>query len=144
MKWLGAIRQQAITWANVDPDLCRHMASLGHNELKHSSMVRNGSGSELTKDTPCLAVIVELWVVSYEHFNPLAPGRCASMFKSIILEHMLQIKFMIISCEISVRWMPQNTFDDRSTLVQVMAWCLQATSHYLKQCWPPSPTIWRH
>ena len=25
--------QQVITWANVDPDLCRHMASLGHNEL---------------------------------------------------------------------------------------------------------------
>ena len=23
-----------ITWVNVDPDLCRHMASLGHNELK--------------------------------------------------------------------------------------------------------------
>ena len=23
-----------ITWANVDPDICRHMASLGHNELK--------------------------------------------------------------------------------------------------------------
>ena len=31
--WLGAVRQQAITWANVDPDLCRHMASLCHNEL---------------------------------------------------------------------------------------------------------------
>ena len=31
--WLGAVRQQAITWANVDPDFCRHMASLGHNEL---------------------------------------------------------------------------------------------------------------
>ena len=31
--WLGAVRQQAIIWANVDPDLCRHMASLGHNEL---------------------------------------------------------------------------------------------------------------
>ena len=25
--------QQAITWANFDPDLCRHMASLGHNGL---------------------------------------------------------------------------------------------------------------
>ena len=24
---------QAITWANVDPDLCRHMVSLGHNQL---------------------------------------------------------------------------------------------------------------
>ena len=26
-------RHQAITWASVDPVLCRHMASLGHNEL---------------------------------------------------------------------------------------------------------------
>ena len=30
---LGAVRQHAITWANVDPDLCRYMASLGHNKL---------------------------------------------------------------------------------------------------------------
>ena len=27
---------------------------------------------------------------------------------------------------------------DMSTLVQVMAWCRQATSHYLSQCWPRS------
>ena len=26
--------------------------------------------------------------------------------------------------------------DDKSTMVQVMAWCRQATSHYLSQCWP--------
>ena len=32
--WFGAVRQQTITWANVDTDLCRHMASLGPNELK--------------------------------------------------------------------------------------------------------------
>ena len=25
--------------------------------------------------------------------------------------------------------------DEKSTLVQVMAWCCQATSHYLSQCW---------
>ena len=25
--------------------------------------------------------------------------------------------------------------DNKSTLVQVMAWCRQATSHYLSQCW---------
>ena len=31
---LGVIRQQAITWADVDPDLSGHMASLGHNELR--------------------------------------------------------------------------------------------------------------
>ena len=28
--------------------------------------------------------------------------------------------------------------DEKSTLVQVMAWCRQATSHYLSQCWPRS------
>ena len=28
--------------------------------------------------------------------------------------------------------------NERSTLVQVMAWCRQATSHYLSQCWPSS------
>ena len=26
-------QQQAITWASVDPDICRHMASLGPYEL---------------------------------------------------------------------------------------------------------------
>ena len=29
----GAVRQQAIAWANVDPDLCCQMALLCHNEL---------------------------------------------------------------------------------------------------------------
>ena len=37
-QWLGANRQQAITWTNVDPDLS--MASLGHNELKGYLLTR--------------------------------------------------------------------------------------------------------
>ena len=41
-------------------------------------------------------------------------------------------------CEIVLRWKPQNASDDTSTLVQVMAWCRQATSHYLIQYWPRS------
>ena len=41
-----------------------------------------------------------------------------------------------ISCKIALRWMPLDLNDDKSTLVQVMAWCRQATSHYLSQCWP--------
>ena len=32
--------------------------------------------------------------------------------------------------------MPLGLGNDKSTLVQVMAWCRQATSHYLSQCWP--------
>ena len=36
--WLGAVRKQAITWANVDPDLSRQMASLCLNELNKGIM----------------------------------------------------------------------------------------------------------
>ena len=38
----------------------------------------------------------------------------------------------------ALTWKPQDLTDDKSTLVQVMAWCRQATSHYLSQCWPRS------
>ena len=34
--------------------------------------------------------------------------------------------------------MPQKFTNGKSTLVQVMAWCCQATSHYMSHCWPRS------
>ena len=43
-----------------------------------------------------------------------------------------------ISCKIALIWMSLDFTNDQSTLVQVMAWCRQATSHYLSQCWPTS------
>ena len=46
--------------------------------------------------------------------------------------------YLSIFYEIALRWMPQGLTDDQSTIVQVMAWCRQATSHYMKQRWPRS------
>ena len=43
-----------------------------------------------------------------------------------------------ISGEIALRWMPLDLTDDKSTLIKVMAWCHQTTSHYLSQCWSRS------
>ena len=43
MYWLIVIRQQTIIWAYVDPDICRHMALLSHNEL----MVWHGMGDAM-------------------------------------------------------------------------------------------------
>ena len=43
-----------------------------------------------------------------------------------------------ISNKIALRWTSLDLSDDKSTLVQVMAWCRQAKSHYLNQCWPRS------
>ena len=42
----------------------------------------------------------------------------------------------MIYCQIVLRWMSLDLTDDMSTLVQVMAWCCQVTSHYLSQCCP--------
>ena len=41
-------------------------------------------------------------------------------------------------CELALRWMSLDLTDDKSTFVQVMIWCGQATSHYLSQWWPRS------
>ena len=41
-------------------------------------------------------------------------------------------------------WVPQNPIEEKSTLVQVMAWCPTAPSHYLSLCYPWSVTIWCH
>ena len=50
----------------------------------------------------------------------------------------LMIHILSNSCEIGLSFVTKNPIDDKSTLVQVMAWCRQATSHYLSQCWPRS------
>ena len=41
-----------------------------------------------------------------------------------------------ISCDVLRNMSSDLLTHDKSTLVQVMAWCRQATSHYLSQCWP--------
>ena len=56
----------------------------------------------------------------------------------IIFKQILVIDSWGIFCEIVLIWMSLDFTDDQSTLVQVMAWCHQATSHYLSQCWPRS------
>ena len=46
-----------------------------------------------------------------------------------------------VGLEPLLRWTPPNSIDDKTTLVQVMAWCRQASSHYLNQCWPRSMSL---
>ena len=58
--------------------------------------------------------------------------------REIIFKLILVIDVWGLFCEIVFPWTPQDLTDDKSTLVQVMAWCRQATSHYLSKCWPSS------
>ena len=68
-------------------------------------------------------------------FNSLAPGKFEWNFRRVIFKQILVIDGWGISCEIALIWMSLDFTDDQSTLLQVMAWCRQATSHYLSQCW---------
>ena len=70
---------------------------------------------------------------SVHEFNSLSPGRFERNLRRVIFKLILMIGGWGIFCEIALRWM-----SDKSTLVQVMAWCRQATSHYLSQRWPRS------
>ena len=69
--------------------------------------------------------------VQVTEFNSLVPKRCGNNFKSVIFKHVIWIKFMSTFCEIARRWMPQNAFDEKPAVVQVMALCLS-------QRWPRS------
>ena len=70
--------------------------------------------------------------------NSLAPGKFEWNFRYLIIQTILVIDGRVISCELALRWMSLDVTDGRSALVQVMAWCLTAPSHYLSQCWPRS------
>ena len=68
-------------------------------------------------------------------FNSLWPGRWW-YFRWVLFKPITVIDGCDTCCEIALRRMSLNFTDDKSTLVQVMAWCRQATSHYPSQCWP--------
>ena len=71
-----------------------------------------------------------LWV------NSLSPGRCGCYHELVIFQLVSRLNISNILCETVIKWMAQDQTDHKSTLFQVMAWCHQATSHHMSQCWP--------
>ena len=66
-------------------------------------------------------------------FNSLAE-RCGDNLKSMIFKPVLGTDILSTSGEIA-HWWIQNLSDYKLILVQVMAWCQQATRPYLIQFW---------
>ena len=138
--WLGAVRQQAITWTNVDPDLCHHMVHvlLGHNDLSCIKVI----------NTNILLPFNSLWSRDTLWYNGSRSTLVQVMACFISLpEQMLtysQRSSMALILLTYFDYRPVNSLwpsDDIgcwiswSTMVQVMACCLTAPSHYLNQCW---------
>ena len=87
----------------------------------HSTSLPVGYRTWLWRYTCLLLLISMLWHLRY-----------------LIFQIISVIDGWGISCELALRWMSIDLTEYKSTFVQVMAWCRQATSHYLNQWWPRS------
>ena len=72
----------------------------------------------------------------HPRFNSLAPGRYKCAFEIYLSDWYLDHFQWNCPRMNATRWT-----DDKSTVVQEMAWCHQTTGHYLKQCWPCFMTL---
>ena len=72
--------------------------------------------------------------------NSLAPRRDFD-FKCAIFRYAVVTIFMSVSNVIAFMWMAYDPTDDNSTVVEVMAWCFQATGRYMSQHWLRSMSL---
>ena len=120
-----------------------HRAISNHNNHsdRTSILARITHCNQFSMDTIALNITLDIGVnspwLNLTHW-PLRDLR--EIFREVIFKLILVIDGWGISCEIVLTWTPQDLIDNKSTLVQVMAWCCQATSQYLSQCWHGSLT----
>ena len=120
-----------------------HQSSVTKINMKitHLKVIKISQGASYTNGimmTYCKNTFADNWNRCWL-VNSLTAGIFKGNFRYVIFKQILVIDGWGISCEIALIWMSLDFTDDQSTLVQVMAWCHQATSHYLNQCWPRSP-----
>ena len=53
-----------------------------------------------------------------------------------------EIALWWMSQDLALRWMPQDLTNDKSALIQVLAWCHQSINHFLNHCQHRSTTLW--
>ena len=80
---------------------------------------------------------ISAWWWIYASLTHWPLGNVAIILKTEFLNTCHRQSSWAYSCEIALIWIPQNTFDDRSILVQIVVWCCQ-TKHYQNQYEPRS------
>ena len=162
IKNLGYV-EPCISWANVDPDLCHHMKSIEHNELRYLRYLLlfkatfNSVASSHTKQWMMLWLV---WVT--KNIQQLGDHQGNKLNHGLIDENWIHcadyiIRFYMLTGVngINLTWWLRidgqcmtvgkytllthygllTTYRSRSILPQVMACQLTSQDRCLKQCW---------
>ena len=106
MAW--CLRQQAIAWANVDPDLCHHMASLGHNELKCYMLARDSLMAQNDCPTEC---------VSISHNTKIHHE-----IKAHVLVNQLCNMLSVLSNQLDTKFISQKSNANQMNCIELVLW----------------------
>ena len=91
-------------------------------------------GTKPLSEPVMVSLLMHICITWPQWVNSLAPGRCGNNFKRVIFKLTSRIWLFSNQYEIALGRMPLDPTDDKSKLVQVMAWCLTA-------CTKPLPEI---
>ena len=135
MTWVGTLESHD-NRSNVALSLqWHHMSIQASHCISHSDahqVIRpTTKKSVMWKVCPCRDLIMT-------YLQLIGPWEILKNLRKIILKLIWVTDGCDISSEIALRWTSLDLSDDKSKLVQGMAWCCQATSHYLNNCWPGS------
>ena len=112
--------------------MCHWISQKKPFKLRHVNKRGPSNSSQLLKKPYAGSLPSWCWE---KWINSLTPG---SNFKSIIFKLVIKnstlgIHVKLLSGEYHITSLMKN---EKSILALIMAWCCQATSHYVSQCWP--------
>ena len=110
------------------------------NDLHHHKCRCSGAKlmSQMDHSTPYKYIYIYIYI--YTAINSLAPRSRSCILKCAILTHII-IETDIFTFSVKLPLISQYLTYDRSTLVRVLAWCRQTTSHY-PNLWCPDSVSW--
>ena len=117
-----------VLWHSSEDIIIRRFEDTNTKYYIFKITLRSPRANELT---------IMMWLAGHaesswmRHFNSLFPWRCGSNFKSAIFKLISWVWFLRNLYEIALMRTLCHSIDSKSKLVQVMAWCHQATIQYM-------------
>ena len=120
LQWLTACRNKPIT-TTITVALNWRLKTISNYSLLHNWQIRRQTITWKNK----FRLMVNISMVTICMWGKNVLAQCALCYWTLIslVSHLLG-------------WMTEDPVGSKSILVNVIAWCCQARSHWLNKCWP--------